>query len=210
MRCGAEHRHRGAGGRGGPARRERVVGGLGAWFGGDELGEYGVDPGEYRRGGAEVGFEDDLAADPLLGLEVGGDVGAAEPVDGLLRISDHEQAALRHRHVGPAGRSAVRAGGDADGQLDLDRVGVLELIQQQPPVALLQVGADGCAVRGMGEQVTGEHEQVVEFQLPLRSPCLRCLEGRAGDAAGQAAQRGFQHGGAYRGGLVDERVAFGS
>ena len=134
-------------------------------------------------------------------VQVGGDVGAAEPVDGLLRVSDHEQAALRHGHVGPAGRAAARAGGDADGQLDLDRVGVLELIQQQPPVALLQGGADGCAVRGMGEQVTGEHQQVVEFQLPLRASCLRGLEGRAGDAAGQAAQRGFQHGGAYRGGL---------
>ena len=97
-----------------------------------------VDPREYRLGGPEVGRQDDRVADPLLGPQIGGDVGPAEPVDGLLRIPDQEQAPWRYRHVGPVGRAAGPAGGDADGQLDLDRVGVLELIQQQPPVLLVQ------------------------------------------------------------------------
>ena len=134
----------------------------------------------------------ELASDPLLRLEVDGDVGAAEPVDGLLRITDQEQAALRHRHICPAGRAAVRAGGDPDRELDLNRIGVLELIQRQPPVTLLQAGADGHAVHGTAEQVTGEHEKVVVFQLPLGSPFPRGLKRRGRDPVGQAAQRRCQ------------------
>src|SRR5208283_5206444 len=113
-----------------PACLQRYVGGLRSYFRADQLAEDMVDPREYRFGGAEVGRQDDRVADPLLGPQVGGDVGPAEPVDGLLRIPDQEQAAWRYRHVGPVGRVAGPAGGDADGQLDLDRVGVLELIQQ--------------------------------------------------------------------------------
>jgi len=56
-------------GRGLPDRQERVVCRLGARFGGDELAEYVVDPGEYRLGGAEIGLQAELAADPLLRLE---------------------------------------------------------------------------------------------------------------------------------------------
>jgi len=53
-----------------------VIRRLGAGFGGDELAEDVVDPGEYRLGGAEIGLQDELVADPLLRLEVGGDIGA--------------------------------------------------------------------------------------------------------------------------------------
>ena len=38
----------------------------------------------------------DGLAEPLLGLQVAGDVGSAEPVDRLLRVADHEQRARRH------------------------------------------------------------------------------------------------------------------
>ena len=187
-------------GRGVPERLERVVCRLGAGFGGDELAEYVVDPREYGLGAAEIGSQDELLADPLLRLEVGGDVGAAEPVDRLFRVTDQEQTALRHGHVFPAGRAAVRAGRDPDGELDLDRVGVLELIEQQPPVTLLQAGPDGRAMHGTAEQVTGEHEKVVELELPLGPPFLRGLKRRGSDTAGQPAQRRVHDTGAQCGG----------
>ena len=168
-----------------------------------------VDPREYRFGGPEVGRQDDRVADPLLGPQVGGDVGPAEPVDGLLRIPDQEQAAWRYRHVGPVGRAAGPAGGDADGQLDLDRVGVLELIQQQPPVLLVQGVPHGGAVPGVGEQVAGQDQQVVEFEFSFGAAHLSGFRGRFRDAPGQLAQRGIHGAGPYLAGRGDERGAFG-
>ena len=66
-------------------------GGCESGDGDDQLAEDGVDPVEDRRDGAEVGGQHDRLAERLLGVEVGGDVGAAEPVDRLLRVADHEQ-----------------------------------------------------------------------------------------------------------------------
>ena len=55
--------------------------------------------------------------------------------------------------------------GDEHGQLDLDRVGVLELVEQQPLVALAQRGAHAHTVRRVAQHRPGEHEQVVELEL---------------------------------------------
>ena len=204
-----EHHHGRAGGRAWPACLQRYVGGLRSVFRADQLAEDMVDPREHRFGGPEVGRQDDRVADPLLGPQVGGDVGPAEPVDGLLRIPDQEQAAWRYRHVGPVGRVAGPAGGDADGQLDLDRVGVLELIQQQPPVLLVQGVPHGGAVPGVGEQVAGQDQQVVEFELSLGAAHLSGFGGRLRDAPGQLAQRGIDGAGPHLAGRGDERGAFG-
>ncbi len=65
--------------------------------------------------------------------------------------------------------SAVGSAADPGGELDLDRVGVLELVEQQPLVVLVQRGAD---VRVAAQQVAREHEQVVELQLALTPPDL--------------------------------------
>ena len=82
-----------------------------------------------------------LGGEALACGEERGDVGPAEPVDRLLGVADHEQAAGGHRRPRPTAVSSAVArigGGDAHGQLDLDRVGVLELVEQQALVALVQ------------------------------------------------------------------------
>ena len=152
-RCARRPRARATGG---PAGRVRAVRACSGWYA--RLASPGaammsgpntvVDPVQDRRAGAEVGVEHDRLADVLLGAQVRGDVGPAEPVDRLLRVADDEQRAGRHATSGQSGASAPRATGDPHGQLDLDRVGVLELVQQQPLVPLLQRGPHGRVVPG--------------------------------------------------------------
>ena len=72
--------------------------------------------------------------------EVLRDVGAAESVDRLLRVADDEQPPGRRRgrasRPPAAGRRARR---EPDGDLELDRVGVLELVEQHPRVRVVEV-----------------------------------------------------------------------
>ena len=84
-----------------------------------------------------------VGAEALVGGEEGGDVGPPEAVDRLLRVADEEEVPGGDLDATPSGRSPptalARVGGrDAHGQLDLDGVGVLELVEQQPLVALVQ------------------------------------------------------------------------
>jgi hypothetical protein len=98
----------------------------------DQGFEDGVDPAEDGWDGAEVGGEGDGFAEEVLGGEVRRDVGAAEAVDRLLRVADNEQAALWNLDVAPVLRVGFGTACDPDGELDLDRVGVLELVEQEP------------------------------------------------------------------------------
>jgi hypothetical protein len=123
-----------------------------------------------------------------LGVQVGGDVGSAEPVDRLFRVADEEQRPVRYGVFGPLVGTRGGAAGDADGQVDLDRVGVLELVEQDPPVALAQRLADRRAVFGVAQQVAGEDQQVVELQAPVRPAGFGRVQGRCADPAGEPAQ----------------------
>ena len=67
---------------------------------------------------------------------------------------------------GPAG-DVGGVGGDQDRQLDLDRIGVLELVEQQVRVAQVQI-ASGLGIGA--QQVTGQHEEVVELETPVAAP----------------------------------------
>ena len=58
--------------------------------------------------GAEVGGEGDCVAEEVLGGQVGGDVGAAEAVDGLFRVADDEQATVGDLDVAPVRRRRPR------------------------------------------------------------------------------------------------------
>ena len=172
---------------------QRLVRRLGPRLGGDQPGEHVVDPVQQRSGAAEVRGELHRPADPVLGVQVGGDVGAAEPVDALLGVPDDEQPPRRDLHVAPVGSGGGRPAGDPHRDLDLDRVGVLELVQQQPLVALLQVRAHlGAVVRG-GHQLAGQHQQVVELQPALLLPLAGPFDGGLGDAVGQPAQHLVEH-----------------
>ena len=91
-----------------------------------------------------------------LDLPVRLDVGAPEPVDRLLGVADDEQLSGHGAHAGPVGLGGI-AGREQQQDLGLDRIGVLELVHEQPLVALLEVGADiGVAT----QQIAGAHQQV--------------------------------------------------
>ena len=82
------------------------------------------------------------------GAEVGVDVGSAEGVHRLLRVADEDQRRL-----------SLAEGAPHD--LPLDRVGVLELVDERNAVLLAQLRAGGGAVLLVGERVPEPGEQVV-------------------------------------------------
>ncbi len=174
-----EHRNRRTGARGRAGGRQGDVAGLGRYRQGDVLGvvhqgaERRVDPIDDGLGCPEVRGELDhptgLGSETGLGGEKGGHVGAAEAVDRLLGVTDDEQVAIRHPHLVPwpaAGRVASGVGGgDAHGELDLDGVGVLKLVEQQPLVPRVQSRPHRRPVLGVTKEGAGEHEQIVELEL---------------------------------------------
>jgi hypothetical protein len=83
----------------------------------------------------------------LGGEQVGDHVGTAKGVDGLLRVADQHQGAV----------AVERALQD----LPLNRVGVLELVDQHDPVAAAHPCAGVLAGLGVGQGVAQVHEEVV-------------------------------------------------
>ena len=79
----------------------------------------------------------------------------------------------RRRRVGCAGR----AGGEAHGDLELDRVGVLELVEQDA-AGSARAGARRAPVVG-GQQPAGQHQQVVELERAGGGPGARRRRARS-------------------------------
>ena len=90
------------------------------------------------------------------GAEVGVDVGSAEGVHRLLWVADQDQRRL-----------SLAEGAPHD--LPLDRVGVLELVDERDAVLLAQLRAGGGAVLLVGERVPEPGEQVVVGHDPAAS-----------------------------------------
>ena len=90
-----------------------------------------------------------------------GDVGAPETVDGLLGIADDEQLAGLETHGAPVVGGGAPLGQQED-DLRLQRVGVLELVDQQIVESRLKGGAH---VAPPQQQVAGLAEQVGEVEL---------------------------------------------
>ncbi len=87
----------------------------------------------------------------LGGIEVGEDVGAAEGVDGLLRIADEDE------------RGAARPEGPPH-DVPLHRIGVLELVDEDDLVAFLEPPAGDRAAHRIGEGVAKADQHVVVGQ----------------------------------------------
>ena len=115
-----------------------------------------------------------LPGDRPLRVLVGLDVGPAEPVDALLRVADDEEAPRR------------RALREAQDHLELERVGVLELVDQEVPDPALEVPPH---VRPVTHEVSRPQEQVeeVEAARPLLGEVVGGGEARrpAGEAGDQ-------------------------
>ena len=173
---------------------------------GHEPGKGVVDPVDDRSAGTEVGgqlHQVPAFAEAVSGVEEDGDVGPAEPVDRLLRVTHHEELPGVDGHLVPRQRSGLGAGGlgrgDAHGELDLDRVRVLELVEQEPLVAVVEPLADRGAVLMVRHERPGQHQQVVEGELTggLAAP---------GGVQGEGPQRGGNAPGARLGDLALHRL----
>ena len=103
-----------------------------------------------------------------LHLVVDRDVGAAEAVDRLLGIADHEQLAVHRAQPAPL-PDVFGVARQVKRELDLDRVGVLELVDQDRPEALAEVVADLGAV---ADEVARPDDQVVVVGDALGAPLL--------------------------------------
>src|SRR5206468_2927753 len=79
------------------------------------------------------------------------------------------------------------------GQLDLNRVGVLELVDEDALVPLAQACARAQTMLRIAQQGTGEHEQVVELELAGGSPLADRACGAARERDHDPPNRGVQH-----------------
>ena len=102
-----------------------------------------------------------LREQALLDALVERHLGATEAIDRLLRIADEEQLAGRDLDaVGIALLRVVRR--EEQEHLRLERVGVLELVDEEVREALLE--PDAHALVG-AEQIAREHEEIEEVEL---------------------------------------------
>ena len=99
----------------------------------------------------------------LLGhLPVDPDVGAPEAIDRLLGVSDQEELAGPGRHLAPVTLIGI-ARRQQQQDLGLQRIGVLELVDEDARVALLRVAADAVMVV---DQVPRLQQQIDEVEAP--------------------------------------------
>ena len=105
----------------------------------------------------------------------------------------------------PGGVSGLGiAAGQQDGQVDLDRVGVLELVQQQVAVTLAERGPHRRAVIPVAQKLPGPHQQVVVFEPPRDPALLHRVQGEDGQPGRQVLQRGLVGGFDQVAGLLGE------
>jgi hypothetical protein len=159
-----------------------------------------------RRGsgvGAEVDFgrvKRRVGGDPARGPQVGVDVGAAEAVDGLLGVADQVQPG----RLEPIGWGQVGAEHRVEDP-PLDRVGVLELVDQRHVVAVTQGRADRLSGRGVPLEGAVElDEQIAERHRPPGPFAPGEVRGRVGGEPGEHVGDDPVRGGEQRLGRVDD------
>ena len=108
------------------------------------------------------------------GVEVGVDVGTAEAVDRLLRVADGDQPVT--------GEGALE-------DLPLQPVGVLELVDEDQPVALGELLGELDAVARVGEGRREVADEAVVADLPARPLAPLDLGDGVGDAFRPAPAR---------------------
>ena len=157
--------HRGLAGERAAERRQRDVRGLGRRRPPrHRRGEGRIHGVLDRRHGAEADREmyhrrpgaDELALDAL----VQPDVGAPEAIDRLLRIAHQEELAGYGSDAAPVPFGRI-AGGEQEQQLGLERIGVLELVDEEMAPARLQAAAHA---RVVAHQVACPQQQIDEVE----------------------------------------------
>ena len=161
----------------------------------DQVAEHVVHEVDHRTGRTKVpGEAMQRPAERVAGAQERGDVGAPEPVDRLLGVAHHEQSAGVDGDLIPAlGARFRRARCEQRRNVTLDRVGVLEFVEEQVRVALPQPPPNVDAVLGIAQHRARQHEQVVELERAGASPRLGLGHGELGDLPGDAPDRGLGH-----------------
>ncbi len=95
-------------------------------------------------------------------------VGAAEAIDGLLRVAHHVELAGRRLHLAPVALRGI-GGGEQEQDFGLQRVGVLKLVDEDALIDTLQI----CARAIVAQQVAGAEQKVHEIELS-GAPLFSC------------------------------------
>ena len=142
--------------------RERHVAGLAPPV--EARGEGGVHRLLDLRHGTEAGGElherSARVDDPSLHLLVEGDVGAAEAVDRLLRVADDEELPGHRARAPPVVHHRI-VGREQHQDLRLERIRVLELVDEEVREAPLELAAHGGFA---ADQVAGQEQEVEEIE----------------------------------------------
>ena len=117
--------------------------------------------------------------DLVPGARVHRHVSAAKAVDRLLRVADQEQPSRLKR-------IAVSSAGECERDLHLQRIGVLELVDEQRGEALPERLSRALVV---AQDLTHPHDQVVERQRPFTG-ARSCLLAHEGDDERQQCRQG--------------------
>ena len=191
---------------------ERVEGGkAGLPIGREHDLEALVDEGEDRGAGAEIGGDRQeavgiLGAKGVARLHVGADIGAAEAIDRLLGIADQEERARPDPEPGPVVIAIDRLAAQPPEDFGLQRIGVLELIDEDMREALSQRAPDIVMV---AQQIARGEDQIVEVELGARALVVaialqdrtRLLDQRRQNLAGRGLKK--RSPGVAAGGVVD-------
>ena len=120
---------------------------------------------------------------------VDADVGASEAVDGLFGVADDEEFAGRGLRGAPV--VGVFGGGEQQDEFGLERVGVLEFVDQQGFEAPAEVLAGAGVV---ADQVAGVEQEVVEGEFAGGAAAVGVPGDEVVEGAEQAVERGAAHG----------------
>ena len=146
-----------------PARRKGHIGWLHPALGLHVSVEVVVDPLQHRPHRAEVLDQALLGvAEPLEQVVVDRDVRAAEAVDALLRIAHNEELPVYQGRVSPVRREGLPVplvGCQIEGDLRLERIGVLELVHEDALEARLRAPSN---VGMVAQQVARPGQQILE------------------------------------------------
>src|SRR5207244_2250049 len=121
------------------------------------------------------------------------DVGAAEAVDRLLGVTDQEELAGHEAELPPVALVGLRRrGGKEPGDLGLEGVGVLELVEEEA----LEAGLGAAADLGLvAEEVARPGEEIVEGGYAELLALLGVGEGEIAQVGEQAGEGGGAVGG---------------
>ena len=119
-----------------------------------------LDLGHRAKTGGQGHQLDAVVLQPRLHGLVDAEVGTAKPVDRLLRVADDEQLARRRPHPAPVALCGV-VGCQQQQDFRLQRVGVLELVDEDAGETPLKIGAH---VGVVPHQVAGRQQQVDEVE----------------------------------------------